>query len=136
MDLIKKTSVVAIIKNDDGNILFLKRFPYDRSFPHIYCLPGGKVDDGEDVITALHREVKEETNLEVVSEEYIGFHEFSNSTHTFKMCMFVCEVKGIFRISEEHETYGFLDYEKTPAKIGANTIEALNKNYKSKIEVL
>jgi 8-oxo-dGTP diphosphatase len=123
----EKSSAVAIIKNYKNEILFLKRFSYDRSFPDIYCLPGGKVDDGEDIITALHREVKEETDLDFVNEEYIGCHEFSNDTTTFKMFIFVCKLKGHkITISDEHECYDFLDYKNTDKKIGVNTMTALN----------
>lgn len=126
----EKSSAVAIIKNNIGEILFLKRFSYDRSFPDIYCLPGGKVEEDEDIKTALYREVKEETNLNVINETYIGVHHFSNDTTRFKMYMFICEVIGDIQISDEHECYGFLNYELTPIKIGVNTINALNKYYK------
>lgn len=127
----EKISAVAIIKNNDGDILFLKRFSYDRSFPDIYCLPGGKVEKNEDLKSTLHREVKEETNLNVLNEEHIGVHEFSNATTTFKMHMYLCEVEGDIKISDEHERYGFLNYKSTPMKIGVNTINALHKYYKS-----
>lgn len=128
--MIKKTSVVAIIKNNDDDILFLKRFSYDRSFPDIYCLPGGKVDKDEDIITALHREVKEETNLDVINEEFIGVHEFNNLTAAFEMYIFICQATGNIKISDEHERYGYLNYKTTPVKIGINTLTALNKYYK------
>ena len=126
----EKSSAVAIIKNCNNEILFLKRFSYDRAFPDIYCLPGGKIDENEAIVDALHREVKEETDLDVVKEEYIGYHTFSNETTTFNMHMFICDVKGDIKISDEHECYGFLDLDTTVQKIGINTITALNKYYK------
>jgi len=125
----ERISAVAIIKKDN-KILFLKRFSYDRSFPNIYCLPGGKVDGGEEIKTALYREVKEETDLDVISDEYIGYHEFSNETTNYEMHMFICEVKGDIKISYEHECYEYLNFEENLDKIGINTIEALKKYYK------
>lgn len=46
----------AIVKNQDG----LYAVMYADKFK-LYSLPGGGVEDGEDVLTALHREVYEET---------------------------------------------------------------------------
>lgn len=46
----------AIVRNDDGNYAVMYSKKYD-----LYSLPGGGVEEGEDVLTALRREVLEET---------------------------------------------------------------------------
>ena len=46
----------AIVKNQDG----LYAVMYAEKF-RLYSLPGGGVEEGEDVLTALHREIYEET---------------------------------------------------------------------------
>ena len=46
----------AIVKNQDG----LYAVMYAHKF-NLYSLPGGGVEDGEDVLTALRREIYEET---------------------------------------------------------------------------
>lgn len=46
----------AIVKNQDGRYAVL----YAEQLK-LYSLPGGKIEDGEDVLTALHREIYEET---------------------------------------------------------------------------
>ena len=37
-----------------------------------YKLPGGGVDDGEDTVTALHREIREETGYEITDVTELG----------------------------------------------------------------
>jgi mutator protein MutT len=59
-------TVRAIIKQDD-KILLLRRSGDNPQFDHLYELPGGKVDFGEDPKAALQREVAEETGLELLT---------------------------------------------------------------------
>ena len=37
----------GIIKNDNGEILILKRHPKSKTDPEMWELPGGKVENGE-----------------------------------------------------------------------------------------
>ena len=46
----------AILKNKDGKYAVM----YSRKF-NLHSLPGGGVDEGEDIISALKREILEET---------------------------------------------------------------------------
>ncbi len=62
-------AVLAVIQNDQGQILGVSR-KYNRSD---FGFPGGKVDAGEDIYSAMIREVKEETNLNVTSAEPLYF---------------------------------------------------------------
>ena len=52
--------IKALIQNDDGEVLLiLNRFP-DRE---LWDIPGGRMDEGEEIIDTLKRELKEETGL-------------------------------------------------------------------------
>lgn len=51
--------VGALVSNDDGNVM-LVRHP-QRGWE----IPQGRVEDGEDLVAALHREVREESGVEI-----------------------------------------------------------------------
>ncbi len=58
-------SVKAVIEDDAGRILMLRRSESSTVWPGLWDLPGGKPDLGEPFDAALVREVKEETGLDV-----------------------------------------------------------------------
>jgi len=69
-------TVDAIIEDNDGNIVLIKRmYPPFRNY---YALPGGFVEKGEKPVQALIREVKEETNLDVKIVKKIGVYDAKN----------------------------------------------------------
>lgn len=55
---------VAVIENDSGHVLIAKR-PDHLHMGGFWEFPGGKVEAGESVLQALHREIREEVALEV-----------------------------------------------------------------------
>jgi 8-oxo-dGTP diphosphatase len=62
-----KTLVVvkALLLDDAGNMLVLRRSGTHPTLAHFPDLPGGIVDPGEDLGEALVREIREEAGLEV-----------------------------------------------------------------------
>lgn len=96
-------TVRGIIKNDDGEILIVKRHPKSRTDPEMWELPGGKVENGEHFADALVREIKEETDLDC---EVGDFAEAVQNDYTHKrtvqIMMYLENVKGDVRISDEH----------------------------------
>src|SRR5664279_1503911 len=67
------TSVVAVIVDDDGQVLLTRR--NIRPFHGLWVMPGGKIDLGESILKALHREVMEEVGLEVEVQGLIDVFE-------------------------------------------------------------
>lgn len=55
----------AVLTNSRGEILLLRRSKTDVRRPLQWDLPGGLVDEGEDFIPSIRREVKEESGLGV-----------------------------------------------------------------------
>lgn len=72
----------ALIFNQDGSVLLLRRSEQSSSNPGKWELPGGKPDPGESFEQSLRREVREETGFEIdlyhsagtADQEVKGFH--------------------------------------------------------------
>ena len=55
----------VFVRDDAGNILLLRRSETHPRYPHHWDIPGGFVEEGEDYVTALVREVTEEAGLKL-----------------------------------------------------------------------
>ncbi len=71
--------VAAIIENENDEILCALRSP-EMSIPNMWEFPGGKVEKGEDIFTALIREIDEELQCQVETEASI----FNDNTHEYE----------------------------------------------------
>lgn len=69
-----RAAVAIIICKDRGTLGFLltKRASSLRSHAGQYALPGGRLEETEDVKSAAFREVREEIGLELSAEEVVG----------------------------------------------------------------
>lgn len=99
--------VVAAVLQHGGKVLLLQR-PQDDFMGGIFELPSGKVELGETLDTALIREVKEETGLDVVGiREYLGSFDYaSGSGKKSRQFNFAVDVSAPEPIElQEHDTY-------------------------------
>ncbi|MFF2855478.1 (deoxy)nucleoside triphosphate pyrophosphohydrolase [Peribacillus sp. NPDC058002] len=71
--------VAAIIENEKDEILCALRSPV-MSIPNMWEFPGGKVEKGEDIFTALKREIDEELQCKVETETSI----LNDNTHEYE----------------------------------------------------
>lgn len=111
---IVKNVVGAIILNEKNKVLIMSR-KTDDFMGGIDELPGGNMEQGENIYDALVREVKEETNLDVVNvKSYIGsFDYISGSGKKARQYNFVLDVKNTENIIlTEHDEYNWLTIEE------------------------
>ena len=95
----------AIVVNDRGEVLVIRRSPAAHFCPDTWDLPGGKMDDRERLVDALVREVREETGLTVAADAARAFHvsHFVKEPFWVTCVTFVCPAfAGEIRLSSEH----------------------------------
>ncbi len=106
-DGIQKIVVRAVIKQN-GEFLLLERSA-SEFLGGLIVLPGGAVDAGEDILHALTREIKEETNLVITKIiNYLGsFDHFSSSGKKTRQFNFLAKAKlGKIKLDPtEHSNY-------------------------------
>jgi 8-oxo-dGTP pyrophosphatase MutT (NUDIX family) len=95
-------AVKALVERD-GKFLALKtRLDEDN---HIWTLPGGRVEYGENPLEALHREVEEETSLDIEVNDCVGMYHFfigpNNNGDQVVLTVFTAENEnGVVNISD------------------------------------
>lgn len=101
----------AIFDSTRQNVLLTRRTDNGR-----WCLPGGRMDAGEDVAATCVREVLEETGLHVNIERLVGVYSNPNFIIEYadgERCHFVVlhfeatPIGGALGISEETTEYGY-----------------------------
>ncbi len=65
--------------------------------------PGGKIEAGEDHITALSREIQEELDVFIVVGEFLTTVEYDYPSFHLIMHAYQCELKGEFHLQEHSE---------------------------------
>ena len=77
-------AVAGLVRDAEGRVLMIRSPRGDWEFP------GGQVEEGEDLITALQREVLEETGVTVTVGKLVGV--YSNVKSHIVMFDFLCEL--------------------------------------------
>lgn len=119
---------VVIRLKFNNRILLLERNEYDRTYPG-WCLPGGKIDNGESAIDAVKRELYEETKISIEDASYIGEYL---SVIKFKDCRIAVYEKlfdeePIVTISDEHKSYKWMTMDDIKnVNLAGKTIVAIN----------
>jgi 8-oxo-dGTP diphosphatase len=107
------------VKRKDGKLLIIKRSPTDNMNACKWEVPGGKVDEGQDLTQAQTREVLEETGLLVEpTERLVYVDSFVIGNDPYKGLPYVVLfsvtrlVGGKFALSAEHTDHAWVRYDK------------------------
>ncbi|MEM7182557.1 MAG: NUDIX domain-containing protein [Spirochaetota bacterium] len=132
-----KPGVGVILLNEKEEILFERRADCG-----IWGLIGGKVDPGESVLQTLHREVREETGLEVEVVEFQGIYSnpenrivtYLDNGDVAQLLDIVFVVKkktGELKMSDESLELCFFSIDALPTDIVPPALEPLS-DFKAK----
>ncbi|WP_226037479.1 (deoxy)nucleoside triphosphate pyrophosphohydrolase [Aquibacillus saliphilus] len=110
--------VAAIIENENSEILCALRSP-QMAIPNMWEFPGGKVEDGEDIHTALIREIEEEMSCKIRTEEL-----FNDNTHEYEkfiinLIAIKCRIIGGTPVKSEHSKLLWLKRENLNSLVWA-----------------
>ncbi|MEV0644690.1 NUDIX domain-containing protein [Phytomonospora sp. NPDC050363] len=121
--------VVGGVIAHDGLILLLRRAPAEYMAGQ-WELPSGKVDPGEDLFTALHREVLEETGLVVEKVgAYLGSFDYTSRgirmrQHNWELR--VTAVEPVRLCPEEHDAFEWVKPGDAPGPVSPDVRGLLN----------
>lgn len=104
-----QVGVKIFLKNEQGKYLLLKRTkPYPAEDFTRWDIPGGRIIPGEPFLTALKREIKEETGINTFKiETILGAQDILRQGKHVVRLTFVgsCTAKKITLQPEEHTEY-------------------------------
>jgi 8-oxo-dGTP diphosphatase len=132
MDATNKTVVVAVkgLVINNGKVLIVKRSIEDEVGGGTWEFPGGKIDFGENLESALGREINEETNLEVIVEKILYAVSFNtNPSRQVVLLTYLCrsESRNVL-LSEEHSDYLWVTAIQMKELLSRDILADLEKN--------
>jgi 8-oxo-dGTP pyrophosphatase MutT (NUDIX family) len=104
----------ALLRDETGRILML-----EKTGKNHWDLPGGKIDQGEEMEDALRREIQEETGLSKVSIHdvfHVGCRGFEEAGKADRVLVFyLCKTDEPFdgiQLSHEHTRWKLLSFDE------------------------
>lgn len=110
-----RVAVGAVVLRDGKILLIKRRYPPS---PNLWSIPGGHIEAGEPVLTALFRELEEETSLKaskaslLAITEYIRLRkDYSVKYHYVILDYLITDAEGEPMANEESLGIGFFKFE-------------------------
>ena len=97
--------VAAIIFFENKILVTQRKYHKNAAFSYKFEFPGGKVENNEDKITALRRELLEELNLELTHFKHFASYNYRYDTDKIKLHFFLSNVNELKLTLKVHEAY-------------------------------
>lgn len=124
-------NVSAVILDKEKRILLGHRSPNEDIFPGLWCIPGGKIDDGDASLEdGLRREVQEEMGIEIKEIELISNNTRvkSDGTHVLFLIFKASIASGFPKPLEDTTEVGWFNFEEIkPDNLTPFTYEVIKK---------
>jgi 8-oxo-dGTP diphosphatase len=109
VDSQRPTLVVgAVIYDTSGKIMIFQRSHHDHG-GGLWEFPGGKIETGEDPITALRREVLEELGVECEVEDFISTKDHAYPKMLIRLSLYFVKLKSTNIKLVDHEAMAWVD---------------------------
>lgn len=113
------SSSIACIDYREGKVLIAKRYNKGE-MANRWEFPGGKLENNDDFVSAIKREMNEEFNVNVEIGNHITHTTFLHAQKECSLDAFFIhfEHDGLqkpFKLSEEHTEYKWCELEKIPS---------------------
>ncbi|MBS4174896.1 NUDIX domain-containing protein [Bacillus sp. FJAT-49736] len=114
----------------DGKVLIIKRTNQAHSGGGTWECAGGKMEFGEDLESALIREVKEEVGLDILVEQILYATTFQTSPYRQVVIVtYLCSCKNTeIILSHEHSDYLWATYDELKRYLPKGILADFEKN--------
>lgn len=114
-----QVGVKALIQNNDGNYLFMRRAQtFEHEAEAHWDIPGGRIEPEEALADGLAREISEETGLKLQSIPTLlaaqDIFVSSADLHVVRLT-YVAQANGQLSLSDEHEEHIWMSIEQAIA---------------------
>ena len=96
--ILKRVSARGLVVTDSGLATIFRRKIKDGKTKEYYVIPGGGINENEDVISGLKRELSEELNIEVNVKDLAFILETDDRIEYFYNCEYI---SGDFKLNGE-----------------------------------
>ena len=107
----------AVIQNQAGEVLLLRRSPTDSRRPGEWDFPGGGIEIGEDIVAGVSREIAEEAGLTMeVADLTLVFgktetYQEDDGESVTRLLFLGQAASSKIMLSDEHDGYKWVDVE-------------------------